>query len=252
MISVITPAFNSSRFIVETIRSVQAQTWTDWEMLIVDDSSSDNTVEVVQRVAENDDRIRLTELPKNMGAAEARNVGLRVAQGPYIAFLDSDDLWLPDKLKRQMDFIQEGDYAFTYTDYECVNEDLSKVLYTVHAPPIMAYRAYLRNTTIGTLTVLINRERTGNFEMNPIRSSHDMALWLRLMRHGHRAFGLPEVLAKYRQVDGSNTSSKILAAKDVWHVYRTIEELSLTYSAYCFVHYAMNALLKRRGRTRAF
>ncbi len=245
MISIITPSYNVARFISETIESVQKQTYQEWEMLIVDDCSKDDTVEIVEEYARQDERIKLIQLDANVGAAEARNIALRQAIGPYIAFLDSDDLWYPDKLTKQMDFIRKHDYAFTYTDYECISEDASKILYTVRAPFSIDYSAYLKNTTIGTLTVLINRDKTGLFEMPAIRSSHDMALWLDLMRRGYNAYGLPEVLGQYRQVEGSNTASKWRAAKDVWKVYRDTEKLNVVSSAWNFVHYAVNAALKR-------
>ncbi|MFO8054280.1 MAG: glycosyltransferase family 2 protein, partial [Bacteroidales bacterium] len=208
MISVVTPAYNAARFIQETVKSVQRQTYQDWEMLIVEDCSSDDTVQIVRNLAAEDARIRLFALEENVGAAEARNIAFRHANGQYIAFLDSDDLWLPEKLEKQLRFLQENNYAFTYTDYECITEDGSAVLYTVHAPAEIGYRRFLRNTTIGTLTVMIDREKTGDFEMPQIRSSHDIALWLALMRKGHKAFGLQEVLAQYRQVGTSNTASK--------------------------------------------
>lgn len=245
MISIITPAYNASRFIAETIKSVQSQTFADWEMLIVDDCSGDDTVKIIRQFSLKDKRIRLIALEQNVGAAEARNIALSKARGSYIAFLDSDDLWYPDKLTKQMDFIRKHDYAFTYTDYECISEDASRILYTVRAPFSIDYSAYLKNTTIGTLTVLINRDKTGPFEMPVIRSSHDMALWLELMRRGYKAYGLAEVLARYRQVEGSNTASKWRAAKDVWKVYRDVEKLDVVSSVWNFVHYAVNAALKR-------
>lgn len=248
MISIITPAYNASRYLSCAIESVQAQTFDKWEMLIVDDYSRDNTLEIARSYAKRDHRIKAIGLKENMGAAQARNMALRQAQGPYIAFLDSDDMWLPQKLEKQLAFMKKGNHAFTFTSYECVSSDLSEVLYTVNAPAHIGYRGYLRNTIIGTLTVLINRDITGYFEMPLIRSSHDMALWLQLMRRGHRAFALQEVLAKYRNTEKSNTDSKWKAAKDVWKVYRNIEQLNLIYAGVNFIGYATNAGLKRLKR----
>ncbi|MDA3820250.1 MAG: glycosyltransferase family 2 protein [Candidatus Delongbacteria bacterium] len=245
MISIITPAYNASQFISNTIESVIAQTYKDWEMLIVDDCSSDNTMEIVQDYAKRDTRIRLIQNAENTGAAEARNVALRQAKGHYIAFLDSDDMWKPGKLEKQLSFMQGNDYAFTFTGYECVNEKADKVLYNVNAKEAFSYRKFLRNTAIGTLTVMINRDKTGFFEMPRIRSSHDMALWLDIMKRGYKAYGLNECLAQYRLVEGSNTAGKLKAAKDVWRVYRDIEKLNLMYSCFNFTGYAVNAILKR-------
>ncbi|MCF8218606.1 MAG: glycosyltransferase [Bacteroidales bacterium] len=245
MISVVTPAYNAARFIQDTVESVRDQTYQDWEMLIVDDCSSDDTVQVVKDLSGKDPRIRLFALEENVGAAEARNIAFRHAKGQYIAFLDSDDLWVPEKLEKQLRFLQQNNHAFTFTDYECITEDGSEVLYTVHAPAEIGYRRFLRNTTIGTLTVMIDRKKTGDFEMPQIRSSHDMALWLSLMHNGFKAYGLQEVLAKYRQVGTSNTASKWKAAKDVWKVYRNIEKLNWFDAGFNFAGYAVNAILKR-------
>lgn len=245
MISIITPAYNASRFIAKTIESVQAQSYTDWEMLIADDVSQDNTVEIVQSYMQNDKRIKLTVLDDNLGAANARNTIIRKAEGKYIAFLDSDDLWKPDKLEKQLVFMEKHNLAFTCTAYECITEDGRRVLYTVNAPKRIGYRRFLRNTAIGTLTVMINREMTGEFEIPDIRSSHDMALWLDIMKRGFKAYGLNENLAKYRLVGDSNTSAKWKAAMDVWKVFRDIEKLNAIYSAYNFAGYVWNAVKKR-------
>ncbi|MFO7790644.1 MAG: glycosyltransferase family 2 protein [Bacteroidales bacterium] len=245
MISIITPAYNASQFISDTIDSVAGQTFKDWELLIVDDCSRDNTAEIVQAYADHDSRIKLIKNTENTGAAEARNVALRQAKGHYIAFLDSDDMWKPGKLEKQLSFMQGNDYAFTFTGYECVNEKADRVLYRVKAKHRFSYRKFLRNTAIGTLTVMINRDKTGFFEMPRIRSSHDMALWLDIMKRGYKAYGLNECLAQYRLVEGSNTAGKLKAAKDVWKVYRDIEKLNLMYSCFNFAGYAVNAIIKR-------
>lgn len=245
MISIITPAYNASRFIGKTIESVQAQSYTNWELLIADDVSQDNTADIVRQYAQTDNRIRLTTLDDNLGAAEARNVIIRKARGKYIAFLDSDDLWRPEKLEKQLGFMEKYKLAFTCTAYECISEDGQKVLYTVKAPGQIGYRRFLRNTAIGTLTVMINREMTGEFEMPDIRSSHDMALWLDIMKRGFKAHGLNENLAQYRLVGDSNTSAKWKAAKDVWKVYRNIERLNWFDAVFYFTGYAVNAILKR-------
>jgi teichuronic acid biosynthesis glycosyltransferase TuaG len=245
MVSIITPAYNSSKFISETICSVINQTYQDWELLIVDDCSTDNTVELIDYYATLDSRVKLIRNKKNTGAAEARNVALRKAKGNLIAFLDSDDLWLPNKLEKQIAFMQENAYSFTFTAYQCVNEKGDKVIYNVNAKEELNYKKFLKNTAIGTLTVLINKQDTNYFEMPNIRSSHDMALWLELMKRGFTAYGLNICLAKYRQVEGSNTSSKLKAAKDVWMVYRKIEKMNILTSSFNFAGYAMNALIKR-------
>jgi teichuronic acid biosynthesis glycosyltransferase TuaG len=243
LVSIITPSFNSSRFIEECIGSVLSQKYDNWELLIVDDCSSDNTCELIKKY--NDTRIVLIQLENNIGPAEARNVAIRQAKGKYIAFLDSDDFWEPQKLEKQISFMEKEDIAFSFSAYQPMSEDGSKLYSIIHAPKIVTYSSYLKNTIIGCLTVVIDREKTGDFEMPNIRSSHDMVLWLLIMRRGFTAYGLDENLAKYRIVSTSNTASKWHAAKDVWKVYREIEKLSFFYSSWCFLNYAFNALIKR-------
>jgi len=243
LVSIITPSYNSSRFIEECIDSVLSQTYDNWELLIVDDCSSDNSCEMIRKY--NDNRISLIELEKNIGAAEARNIALRKAKGKHIAFLDSDDLWESQKLEKQISFMETEDIAFSFSTYQPISEDGSRLHSIINAPKIVTYSSYLKNTIIGCLTVVINREKTGDFEMPNIRSSHDMALWLLIMKRGFDAYGFDENLARYRIVSASNTASKWHAAKDVWKVYREIEKLSFFYSSWCFLNYAFNALIKR-------
>ena len=243
LVSIITPSFNSSRFIQDCIDSVLSQTYNNWELLIVDDFSSDNSSELVKRY--NDDRILLIELKKNVGASEARNIAIRKAKGKYIAFLDADDIWAPQKLEDQIYFMKKKDIAFSFSSYQTVSEDGKKLLSVIKAPNIMTYSSYLKNTIIGCLTVIIDRDKTGDFEMSNIRSSHDMALWLLIMRRGFKAYGLDKILAKYRLVSTSNTRNKLRAAADVWTVYRTIERLSFSYSVWCYINYIFNAIKKR-------
>ena len=243
LVSIITPSYNSSRFIEECIDSVLSQTYDNWELLIVDDCSSDNSCEMIRKY--NDNRISLIELEKNIGAAEARNIALRKAKGKHIAFLDSDDLWESQKLEKQISFMETEDIAFSFSTYQPISEDGSRLHSIINAPKIVTYSSYLKNTIIGCLTVVINREKTGDFEMPNIRSSHDMALWLLIMRRGFDAYGLDENLARYRIVSASNTASKWHAAKDVWKIYREVEKLSFFYSSWCFLNYAFNALIKR-------
>ena len=243
LVSIITPSFNSSRFIEECIDSVLSQTYNNWELLIVDDCSSDNSSELVEKYS--DKRISLIVLEKNVGSSEARNIAIRKAKGKYIAFLDADDIWLPTKLQDQIYFMQKKDIAFSFSSYQSISEDGYKVFPVTKAPDIMTYSSYLKNTIIGCLTVIIDKDKTGYFEMPNIRSSHDMALWLLIMKRGFKAYGINKNLAKYRQVQNSNTSNKLRAAADVWTVYRKIEKLPFVYSFWCYINYIFNAIKKR-------
>lgn len=243
LVSIIMPTYNCGRFIRESIDSVIAQTYSNWELLIVDDCSTDNTEEIVSSFE--DLRIHYQSNAHNMGAALTRNEALKIAKGQYVAFLDSDDLWEPDKLEKQIAFMQAHNYAFTFAEYQILNEDGTPTGKRLRMPPMLTYKQYLRNTAIGCLTVIIDKEKTGYFEMPNIKSSHDMALWLQIMKRGFNAYALPDCVASYRVVATSNTAKKWKAAKDVWRVYRDIEHLNVLYSAYCFCGYALHAILKR-------
>lgn len=248
MVSIITPAYNSSRHLAGTIESVLAQTYGDWEMIIADDASTDPTRSIVRRYSTEDDRIRLLVLPQHKGPAEARNAAIDAARGRYIAFLDSDDLWHPQKLEKQIRFMEQHGHAFTFTSYQRIRGRQAQKMNVVPAPRHIHYRAYLRNTVIGTLTVVIDRQQTGPIRMPNIRSSHDMALWCKLLKNGLTAYGLQETLAYYRVMAGSHTGRKIRAAKDVWKVYRNIEKIRFVPSLFNFVFYACNAASRRMTR----
>ncbi len=245
LVSIVTPSYNSEQFVSDTIKSVLDQTYHDWELLIIDDCSKDHTVAIIQAFVDIDERIRLFPLKQNVGAAAARNIALEYAQGQYVAFLDSDDVWLPEKLAEQLAFMKTHKYAFTYSAYYTMSESGEKTGHIIKVPKSLSYNQYLCNTIIGCLTVVIDRELTGDFRMPLIKSSHDMALWLLIMKRGFNAYGLHKVLAGYRLVSTSNTAKKWKAARDVWRVYREIESLSLIHAAYCFCGYAMNAVIKR-------
>ena len=245
LISIITPYYNSSKFIDECVNSVLLQSYSNWELLIVDDFSDDNSKELLLDLEKKDERIKVIFLDFNSGAANARNVAIIKAKGRYIAFLDSDDSWESQKLDRQISFMMLNDIAFSYTKYQSISENGSDVISVFDAPYKMTYNCYLKNTIIGCLTVVIDREKVGNFEMPNIRSSHDMALWLLIMKRGFDAYGLNENLANYRIVSESNSSSKWSAVKDVWSVYRQLENLSFFNSIWCFSNYAFNAIKKR-------
>ena len=245
LVSIITPSYNSAKFIKECVESVLAQTYTNWEIIIVDDFSQDNSKDKIAVLSEIDSRIKTIFLDENIGAAEARNVAIRKAKGKYIAFLDSDDLWEPQKLEKQLSFMSKNNTAFSYTTYQSISEDGSNDINIIKAPKKMTYYSYLKNTIIGCLTVIIDREKTGYFEVPNIQSSHDMALWLLIMKRGFPAYGLDENLAKYRVVSSSNTANKIKTAQDVWKVYREIEKLSFLDSSWCFFNYVFNAIKKR-------
>lgn len=245
LVSIITPVYNAERFIAETIKSVQMQTYDNWEMILVDDVSSDNSEKIIKEFQEKDKRIKYVKLKENSGAAVARNKGIEKSKGRYIAFLDSDDLWKFEKLQKQIQFMKENDYGFTFTSYELMKEDGTKLDKVVKVPNKIDYNGLLKNTIIGCLTVTIDREKIGDFRMPLIRKGQDTATWLLILKNHNYAYGLNEVLAEYRVVNGSISSNKIGALKRTWKIYREVEDLNLTKSCFVFSCYIINALKKR-------
>jgi teichuronic acid biosynthesis glycosyltransferase TuaG len=244
-VSIITPLYNGAAFIGQAVGSVVSQTFPDWEMIIVDDGSSDHPEKVLAPFMERDKRIRLIRLEHNLGAAEARNIALGEATGDFIAFLDGDDLWKPTKLERQVSLMEEHNWSFSFTSYDIIRSDGQFAGKVIRAPLKMDYNRYLKNTVIGCLTVMIDRRITGPFKMHSIPTSHDMALWLELMKRGCIAHGIREILASYRIVSTSSTANKLMAAMGVWHVYREVEKLKILPSLYNFTGYACNAVWRR-------
>lgn len=244
-VSVITASYNAARFIGETIESVLNQTYTDLELIIVDDCSTDNTEEIVNKYIEKDNRIKFYKLDKNSGAAIVRNTALEKATGRFMAFLDSDDLWDKEKLEKQIKFMKDNNYGFSFTSYRLMKEDGQLTGKEVIVPISMKYTQLLKNTIIGCLTVVIDKEIIGDFRMPLVRAGQDTATWLSILRKGHIAYGLNEVLASYRTVDGSISSNKVKALKRTWNTYRNLEKLNLVKSSYYFLCYTLNAIKKR-------
>jgi teichuronic acid biosynthesis glycosyltransferase TuaG len=245
LVSIITPSWNVEGLIGETIASVQAQTFADWELLIADDCSTDSTAAVIESHAASDPRIKLIRQPRNGGPALARQAAIEHAQGRFIAFLDSDDLWLPAKLERQIAFAREHRAALSFTAFRRINEDGSVTGRLISVPASLTYDQLLRNTAIATLTALVDRDIAGPIAMKN-EGYDDFCLWLSILKSGHVAYGLNEDLARYRVRGVSVSSRRMRAAGWVWHIYRNVERLSLVKSAWCFAHWSARAWLKRR------
>ena len=245
LVSIITPCFNSEKFLDECITSVINQTYKNWEMLIVDDNSSDNSSNIINSYFKKDDRIKPIFLKDNLGSAMARNTAISRATGKYLAFLDSDDFWLPEKLNVQINFMKKNNYSFVFSSYSVIPSNEKKSKYVISVPKKISYTKYLKNTIIGCLTVVINKEKFKTIQMPNLRSSHDMALWLNLLKEEKYAYGIQQELAVYREHKSSNTSNKFRAVYDVWNVYRKYEKLNIFYSTYNFIFYAFNAFKKR-------
>lgn len=248
LVSIIVPVYNVEKYIVETMDCVRRQTYTDWELLLVEDGSPDASAAVIEAYIREtgDGRIRLIRQPANMGAAQARNRGLKEAQGRYIAYLDADDLWVPEKLERELAFMQEKDAAFAFTGYEFADENGVGTGRVVKVPETLVYREALKNTTIFTTTVMFDTEKIDKtlLEM-PIIKSEDTALWWKVLRNGYVAYGLNENLVKYRRVDNSLSSNKVEALRRIWNLYRKAEGMSVINSAWHFCFWAFTTFKRR-------
>lgn len=232
LVSVITPTYNCAKFIAETIESVQAQTYENWEMIIVDDCSTDDTKAIVDGYMEKDGRIKYHCLETNSGAAVARTKAMELAEGEYMAFCDSDDLWLPEKLERQLAFMEKTGHAFTCTAYEQINEQsesLDRVIKTIEKTN---YNRMLLDCPVGNSTVMYNVGVMGKFQVPNIRKRNDDALWLQMLKKEQYIWGMPDVLMRYRIRSNSISSNKLKVIKYHWILYREIEHLSVLRSAF--------------------
>lgn len=248
MVSVVVPVYHAEKYIEETMDCVRAQTYLNWEMLLVVDGPEDPTVEVIQKYLEKtgEKRIRLFIQDKNQGAALARNRGVAEAKGRYIAYLDADDLWMPDKLEKEVNFMKQKDAAFAFTGYEFADENGKGTGKVVKVPEKLTYKEALKNTTIFTTTVMFDTEKIDKAMLKmPNMRSEDTALWWRILREGYTAYGLNENLVLYRRPAVSLSSNKIVAIKRIWNLYRQAEKLSIPYSCYNFCFWAVRAVIRR-------
>ena len=246
LVSIIVPVYNAEKFIKDTIKTVIDQTYENWELLLVNDCSTDKSVEIIKDYQQKDKRIKLFSNPKNSGAAVSRNKGIRESRGRYIAFLDADDLWEPKKLEKQVAFMQEKDCAFSFTGYEFADENGTPKGKKVYVPARLTYRGALRNTIISTITVMLDMQKLSKENVYmPNVKSEDTACWWKVLKKIDQAYGMSEILSYYRRSSGSLSSNKFEAIKRVWNLYRNVENLNLIYSTYCFAGYAYNTVKKR-------
>lgn len=248
LVSIIVPVYNVEKYIIETIQSVVAQTYQEWELLLVEDGSSDHTVARIEEYVTQtgDARICLIRQETNGGAARARNRGLQEAKGRYIAYLDADDLWETEKLEHELAFMEQQDAAFAFTGYEFADEMGRGTGKVVHVPGELRYKEALKNTTIFTTTVMFDTAKIEKdlLEM-PIVKSEDTALWWKVLRNGYVAYGLDENLVRYRRVGKSLSSNKLEAVRRIWNLYRKVEGMSVPASAWNFCFWAVRAVKRR-------
>lgn len=247
LVSIIIPMYNSEDTILETLNSIKGQTYKNFEALIVDDSSSDKSVEIVKRYIENDKRFHLFEFSQNQGAAMARNFALTKAKGSTIAFLDADDLWLPEKLEHQLQFMETNHYDFTYTSYQLFNQLEQKMTSIRKAPPSITLNRQLMGNNIGCLTVMYNAQAVGLIQIPALEKRNDAALWQVALQRIDKGYHLDEVLATYRVKSGSlsQSTSKISLLKHHYRLYRINMKYSKVKSAVFVVFNIINYMILR-------
>lgn len=232
LVSIIMPTYNCGKFIGETLESVLSQTYGNWEIIIIDDCSNDNTKEIVETYSSKDERIKYFCLDVNSGAAVARTEAMKKAEGEYMAFLDSDDLWMPDKIEKQLKFMKSNEYAFSCTSYEQIDEEGQCLERVIKAIQKTDYNRLLLDCPVGNSSVMYNVKKMGRFEVPNIRKRNDDALWLQMLKKEKYIWGMPDVLMKYRIRKNSISSNKLAVVKYHWILYRDIEHLSVIRSLF--------------------
>lgn len=244
LVSVIMPTYNCGSYIAFTLESVLSQTYKNFEVIIVDDKSTDNTEEIIKPFILEDSRIKYIKLSKNSGAAIARNTAIDCAQGRYLAFLDSDDLWTPDKLEKQISFMEENEYNFSCTSYNKVDEQGKDMGVIINAIRLSDYKKLLKKNA-GNSTIIYNCEKIGKIKIPNIKKRNDYLMWLQVIKRAKMLHGLQEVLASHRIRSDSISSNKFTLIEYHWIVYRKYEKLSFFYSMYLVMYWCFVTLLKR-------
>ena len=243
LVSILIPTFNSAQFIAETIASVQQQTYENWEIIVVDDVSTDGTVALISKIREMDVRIQLQVLERNSGTGVARNTALAKAKGKYIAFLDADDLWKPKKLEKQILFMQMNDLPFTFSFYDCIDEQGNSLNRRVEAPRNLSYRQLFFCNYVGNLTGIYDVEYFGKISISSIRKRQDWMHWLTILKKIKKAKPVPESLAFYRIRDNSLSTSKTALIRYNFAVYRQFHGYNLVVSLLCMTGFLFTQLV---------
>jgi teichuronic acid biosynthesis glycosyltransferase TuaG len=245
LISIITPLYNAELFISRTIDSVLAQDYNHWEYILIDDCSSDDSVDFIRAKYGGDSRIKVIKANVNGGAGVSRNIGLENARGRFIAFLDADDVWEPRKLTKQLAFMQKNKSAISHTSYSFINEEGQGIPGRVYVSQRVNLRSYMRNTEIGMSTSMINKDIVGDFKLHSMRTRQDTNLWLTLLSAGYEAHGLNEDLVLYRVREGQISGNKVIIAWRTLRLYLSVTNISLIDRLTNYCYYAFNGVFKR-------
>ncbi|WP_332396279.1 glycosyltransferase family 2 protein [Vibrio metschnikovii] len=247
LVTIITATFDSEEYILDTYKSIQSQTYSNWEWVVTDDCSSDNTLLLLEHIESNDSRVTVLQNKENSGAAVSRNRSIKIARGEFIAFIDSDDIWDPNKLEEQLEFMGE-DIDFSFTAYELIDGSGNNLNKSVDSTQVgsFSYNDMLRKkATLGCSTVMLRRSAFDDLTMPLIRTGQDYATWLKLLKTGKRAHVINKILTKYRILPGSISRNKVKKAQRQWQIYREIEKLGVFESIVNFGFYACRAVLRK-------
>lgn len=247
LVSIITPSYNSGKFILETIKSVQDQTYQNWEMIIVDDCSTDTTVNFISEILKTEKRVKLIQLEKNSGPAIARNKGIDAISGKFMTFLDADDIWLPDFIENSIKTIDQTGIHFVFSSYKRSDEDLNFIYSDFIVPEKVTYFDILKTNSISCLTAFIDIETLGKKKMPEVFKRQDMGLWLKYLKEIPFAYGIVEPKAIYRIRKNSLSRKKSDLLKYQWQFYRNVENLSIFQSCYYMAHWMYRGFLKYRN-----
>ncbi|WP_195500772.1 glycosyltransferase family 2 protein [Bacteroides clarus] len=244
LVSVIVPCYNAVPYIIEAIESVISQSYTDWEMLIIDDCSSDNSASIIQNYCAIDNRIKYYKTKESSGSPTLpRNIGIENAMGRYIAFLDSDDVWLPNKLEEQLKLFDKSKAAIAYSNYEKITESGEREQRIIKAPAEVSYKQLLLGNVIGCLTAIYDTDKTGKVYFSE-HAHEDYIMWLSILKRGYIAKNTNTVTALYRVRNRSVSSNKLKAIFWQWSIYVNVEKTGYLKAVYYFVNYAYRAFLK--------
>ena len=243
-VSIITPIYNSEKFLDETATSVFNQTYTNWEWILIDDCSTDNSWDILNELSERDSRVKIYKNTKNLKSGKTRNFAIKKAQGNFIAFLDSDDLWHPEKLSIQIPFMLENGHNFTHTSYGYIDEEGNSIKSTFHVNKKVTYFDLLKRTEISCLTAIYNADGIGKFYMSEHARKQDFFLWLAILKSGVPSFGIDQELASYRQVKNSATSNKYkLILKHITFLKET-QNFSIIKALYYTAYWMVNGFVR--------
>lgn len=249
-VSIITPVYNSSTYIRECLNSTLGQTYTDLEHILVDDCSTDDSVQIIEEYAKKDSRVKLIKLKKNGGAGVARNTAIKAAQGKFVAFLDSDDFWHKEKLSIQVDFMLKNDYSFSYAQYYIVDEN-STPQKLVKSPKTVSYNDIRRNGYIGCLTAMYDADKIGKYYMPLIRKRQDWAMEILILKDIKMSYGIQQPLSYYRVGNESLSNNKFKLIKYNYSVFHKVLGMSQLESSFrmivflfCYFKFKFTSIVK--------